>query len=102
MKNVLILVLLGALLGVIAASYIVPGALTWYAEPGGLPQGTPVQSLVQVPEVIRYATSKLLRSQTIGGVIGAAAGLGLGIVLLRRGRQRVEAGTPNPSVKAPR
>ena len=84
----LILTLAGALLGVVAASYIVPPALTWYSEPGGLPGGAQVQALVQVPEVIRYSTSKLLRGQTIGGAIGGILGLALGVVLAYRGRKR--------------
>jgi len=39
MKTVVIFMLVGALLGVIAASYIVPPALSWYTSPGGLPKG---------------------------------------------------------------
>jgi hypothetical protein len=88
LKTLLILTLGGALLGVMAASYIVPPALTWYTEPGGLPGGAQVQALVQIPEVIRYSTAKLLRGQTIGGAIGGVLGLTLGIVLAYRGRNR--------------
>jgi hypothetical protein len=98
MKNVLILVLAGALLGVIAASYIVPPALSWYTTPGGLPQGAQVQALVQIPDVIRYATGKLLRAQAIGGGIGAALGLIAGILLVRRGRAK----QPAPPASAPK
>jgi len=95
MKNVLILVLAGALLGVIAASYIVPPALSWYTTPGGLPAGAQVQALVQIPDVIRYATGKLLRAQAIGGGIGALIGLIAGILVIRRGRTRPQP-TPQP------
>jgi hypothetical protein len=91
MKTVLILVLAGALLGVVVASYVVPPALTWYTSPGGLPQGTQIQALVQIPDVIRYATGKLLRGQAIGGAIGAILGLVGGILLIRRGRSRQPA-----------
>ena len=63
MKTILIFVLLGALLGIVAASYIVPPALSWYTEPGGLPHGTQIQALVQIPEVIRYATGRLMRGK---------------------------------------
>jgi hypothetical protein len=94
MKTVLILVLAGALLGVVAASYIVPPALTWYSEPGGLPKGAQIQAIVQIPEVIRYATGKLLRGQLIGGGTGAVVGLVLGIMLVRRGRRQ---GAPAPA-----
>jgi len=88
-KTTLIFVLLGALLGVAAASYVVPPALSWYSEPGGLPRGTQIQALVQIPEVIRYATGRLIRGQMVGGAIGAAAGLVLGIVLRPKRRPPV-------------
>ena len=96
MKNVLILVLAGALLGVIVTSYVVPPALSWYTAPGGLPQGAQIQAIVQIPEVIRYATGKLLRAQAIGGAIGAVLGLVGGILLARRGRTRLAA-TASPT-----
>ena len=84
MKTVLIFVLAGALLGVVAASYVVPPALSWYTAPGGLPQGAQIQAIVEIPEVIRYATGKLMRGQLIGAVIGAAAGLVMGIFMVRK------------------
>src|SRR5258707_2470063 len=67
MKPALILVLTGTLVGVAMASLVVPPMLSWYTSPGGLPQGAQIQAVVQIPEVIRYATSKLLWGQTIGG-----------------------------------
>ena len=79
MKTTVILVLAGALIGIVAASVIVPPALAWYSSPGGLPQGAQIQAVVQIPEVIRYATSHLLRGQLIGAVIGAAIGMAMGI-----------------------
>jgi hypothetical protein len=106
MKNLLILVLAGALLGVVVASYITPPALSWYTAPGGLPQGAQIQAIVQIPEVIRYATGKLLRAQAIGGAVGAVIGLVGGILLIRRsgrkpavlpppaGENRVPHGSP--------
>jgi hypothetical protein len=84
MKTVLIYALSGALLGVVAASYIVPPALSWYSAPGGLPQGAQIQAIVEIPEVIRYATGKLMRGQLIGGGIGAVAGLVTGILMMRK------------------
>ncbi len=81
MKTTIIFTLLGALLGIVLASYLVPPALSWYTEPGGLPHGAPVQSLVQVPDVIKYATGRLIRGQMIGAAIGAVAGLALGITI---------------------
>ena len=86
MKTVLIFVLSGALLGVVAASYVVPPALSWYTAPGGLPQGAQIQAIVAIPEVIRYATGKLMRGQLIGGAIGAFAGLVIGILVVRKPR----------------
>jgi len=96
-KTTLIFVLLGALAGVVVASFVVPPALAWYTEPGGLPKGAQIQALVQIPEVIRYTTSKLLWGQMVGAGIGAVIGLGLGIVVVRSGRMR---GAPIPT--APR
>ena len=84
MKNTLIFMLAGALLGIVIASFIIPPALVWYSEPGGLPGGASVQALVQIPDVIRYTTGKLLRWQLIGGVVGAVLGLILAILLMRK------------------
>ncbi len=89
MKTALLLALIGALAGVVVASFLVPPMLSWYTSPGGLPQGAQIQAVVQIPEVIRYATSKLLWGQTIGGGIGAALGLALAYVTRRR---------PKPSI----
>ena len=73
--------LTGALVGVTVASFLVPPMLSWYTSPGGLPQGAQIQAVVQIPEVIRYATSRLLWGQLIGGGIGAGVGLVLGVLL---------------------
>ena len=83
-KTILIFVLTGGLLGGLIASVIVPPALTWYITPGGLPEGAQIQALVQIPEVIRYATGKLMRAQAIGVGIGAVGGLVAGILFVRR------------------
>ena len=91
MKNVLIAALVGALAGIAIASLVVPPALAWYTSPGGLPQGAQIQALVQISEVIRYATSRLIRSQLIGAVIGAVAGIGVGFLLDMRSRRRLPA-----------
>jgi uncharacterized membrane protein len=84
MKTVLIFVMVGALMGVITASLVVPPALSWYTAPGGLPKGAQIQAVVEIPEVIRYATSRLIRGQAIGAACGAALGLLLGIFTVRR------------------
>ncbi|HEY2149436.1 MAG TPA: hypothetical protein VGH34_01440 [Vicinamibacterales bacterium] len=86
MKTILILVLTGTLLGIVVASLVVPPALSWYSAPGGLPEGAKIQAVVEIPEIIRYATGKLMRGQAIGGAIGAVLGLGAGIYFGRNAR----------------
>lgn len=88
MKTTIILMLLGALTGVCVTAWVVPPTLAWYTAPGGLPQGAQIQAVVEIPEVIRYATGKLIRWQAIAAGTGAAAGLVLGVVLSMRGRRR--------------
>ena len=90
MKTAVILMLAGALIGIAIASFVVPPALSWYSEPGGLPEGTTIQALVQIPEVIRYSTGKLIRWQTVGAGLGAAAGLVLDIALRARRRSQLK------------
>lgn len=88
MKTVAILTLVGALAGIAIAAWIVPPALSWYTEPGGLPNGSHVQSLVVVPDVIHYATSRLIHGELIGAIVGAAAGLVIGVIVARRRRDQ--------------
>jgi hypothetical protein len=90
-KTTLILVLAGAIAGATVASFVVPPAIAWYTEPGGLPGGAAIPAVVQIPQVIRYATDRLIRGQLIGAGIGAAAGLVLGITMgvRRRRAQKV-------------
>ena len=84
MKTALIFILAGALIGVSVASFLVPPLMSWYTSPGGLPQGAQIQAVVQIPEVIRYATSNLLWGQTVGGGIGAVLGLFVSLLLRRK------------------
>jgi hypothetical protein len=91
MKTLLIWALAGALLGIAIASLVVPPALSWYSAPGGLPEGTQIQALVQIPEVIRYATGKLIRGQMIGGALGAVAGAVCGFLVGRKSAMAHEA-----------
>ncbi len=88
MKTTLILVLFGALLGIAGASVAVPPALSWYNEPGALQKGGQVQSIVNIPEVIRYTTDRLIKSQAIGAAIGAGMGLVVGLFAASGGRKR--------------
>lgn len=82
MKNALLLMLSGALVGAVLASVIVPPMLSWYATPG-LPQGASIPSLVQVPDVIRSTVSRLLWGQAIGAALGAVGGLAISIAFRR-------------------
>ena len=91
MKTVLIFVLAGALLGIVVASVVVPPALAWYTAPGGLPQGAQIQALVQIPEVIRYSTGRLIRGQMIGAAIGAIAGFVVAFFASARSRQAISS-----------
>ena len=86
MKTTLILALVGALVGVVIASVAVPPALAWYTSPGGLSGGAAIPAVVQIPEVIRYATTRLIGGQLIGAAIGAVLGLVIGIMAVRRPR----------------
>jgi len=88
MKTHLIFLLIGALLGAALASVVVPPTLSWYATPGGMPKGAQVQVIVQMPEVIHYATSKLIIGQAIGAGVGAAVCLGFSLFLASKRRAR--------------
>ena len=88
LKTTIILVLAGAIIGAVIASYVVPPALAWYTAPGGLPEGAQIQAIVQIPEVIRYSTGRLIRGQLIGAAIGATVGLIVGIALGVRSRPK--------------
>src|SRR5262245_52267889 len=98
MKTVTIFFLVGAIVGAAAATLIVPPTLSWYNEAGFLSQSgqtSQVQALVNIPQVIRYATSRLIRGQLIGAAIGAVAFLVLGLVVASKGRSR-SAPVPSP------
>ena len=95
MKNALLLMLTGALLGVTAASFIVPPMLSWYTEPGGLPSGAEVQAVVKIPEVVRYVTSRLLWGQSIGAGVGALLGLTVYVMTRKSAHAKAHAATPH-------
>ncbi len=88
MKSIVIWVLAGTLAGIVAASFIVPPMLSWYNEAGFLSQGNQPAAMVNLPEVLRYATSRLIRGQAIGAAIGAVTFFVLGLAL---GRKRLPA-----------
>lgn len=91
MKGILIWILAGALAGVVAASFIVPPMLSWYNEAGYLSQGGQPAAMVNLPQVVRYATDRLIRGQAVGAAIGAAAFFALGLAF---GRKRAPSSPP--------
>jgi hypothetical protein len=88
MKSIAIWVLAGALAGIVAASFVVPPMLSWYNEAGFLSQGNQPAAMVNLPQVVRYSTSRLIRGQAIGGAIGAVTFFALGLAF---GRKRAPA-----------
>ncbi len=95
MKGILIWVLIGALAGIVAASFIVPPMLSWYNEAGYLSQGGQPAAMVNLPEVVRYSTSRLIRGQAIGAAIGAVAFFALGLAFGRRRSTGTSSATPS-------
>ena len=84
MKTVLVFMMMGAIVGTVAASFIVPPILGWYNEPGSISPGKQVETLCNLPELIRYTSSRLMRGQLIGAGIGAFLFMFPGISLARR------------------
>ena len=95
MKGMVIWILAGALAGIVAASFIVPPMLSWYNEAVYLSQGNQAQAMVNLPEVVRYSTGRLIRGQAIGAAIGAVVFFVLGLAV--GGRRRSRAANPTSS-----
>ncbi|MGE5414651.1 MAG: hypothetical protein ACM3NW_10775 [Syntrophomonadaceae bacterium] len=91
MKTLFIWLLAGALLGGVAASFIVPPMLSWYNEAGYLSQGGQPAAVVNLPNVVRYATDRLIRGQAIGAGIGAVVFIAIGLAVGGRSRRRANA-----------
>ncbi len=87
-KTVIIFVLLGAILGAVAASFVAPPVLGWYNEAGFLSQSGQVQALVNLPQVIKYTSVRLLKTQAIGAGLGAFTFLVLGLTSASKSRRR--------------
>ena len=82
-RTVTLFVMIGALLGAAVASLAVPPVLVWYNEPGSISPDK-VQTVCNLPEVIRYATGRLIRGQLIGALVGVAVFFVIGLVVSRR------------------
>jgi hypothetical protein len=63
--------ILGAIVGMVVASFVVPPLLIWYNEPGAITPGHQTEMICNIPTLIRYATRRLLLGQAIGAVLGA-------------------------------
>lgn len=84
MKTVLVFMMIGAIVGAVAASFIVPPILSWYNEPGAISPGSKVETLCNLPELIRYTSARLLRGQLIGALVGALVFAFPGVLVARR------------------
>ena len=62
---------LGAIVGMVVASFVVPPLLVWYNEPGAITPGRQTQMICNIPTLIHYTTQRLLLGQAIGAVLGA-------------------------------
>ena len=86
-KTVLVYMMIGAILGVVAASFIVPPVLAWYNKTGNISPNHPVETLCDLPELIRYTSALIIRGQLIGAGIGAFVFLFPGVSSVRRRRE---------------
>jgi uncharacterized membrane protein YeaQ/YmgE (transglycosylase-associated protein family) len=84
-RTVTVFMLVGALVGAIVASFVVPPILAWYNAPGAISPGKQVETLCNLPDLIRYTSKRLLLGQAIGAVVGAIVFLFPGLALARRG-----------------
>lgn len=93
-KTVLVSMMIGAILGTVVASFVVPPLLSWYNEAGVLTDGKQVQTLCNLPELIRYTSTRLIRGQLIGAGVGALLFLFPGLMTARRRREAAPATPP--------
>ena len=83
-KTVLVFVMVGAILGTVIASFVVPPMLSWYNEPGAISAGKEVSTICNIPELIRYTSKRVFVGQGIGAGVGGFLFLLLGIASVRR------------------
>ena len=94
MKNVLIFVLTGALLGGLAASFIGRGMAVWYASPATAGAMCPCES------TIKEAAGTMMKVQFIGVGLGALVFLIFGILIFRKRGHPQRPGTVPPTAAA--
>ena len=80
LRTVLNFVVAGALLGILAASFMGPRFLTWYNQPG---QG---KALCDCADNTRQTADQLIHYQMLGSAIGGGLGAigGIAFVVVRR------------------
>ena len=83
-RTVLVFMMVGAIVGAVIASLVVPPVLAWYNAPGAVSPGREVQTLCNLPDLIRYTSKRLLIGQGIGAVVGAIVFLFPGLAVSRR------------------
>ena len=81
---ILLYMMTGALVGVVIASLVVPPFLSWYNEPGAITPGKQIETLCNLPELIRYTATRIFRGQMIGAGVGALLFMFPGIAVARR------------------
>jgi len=93
-KTVLVSMMIGAILGTVVASFVVPPLLSWYNETGALTDGKQIQTLCNLPELIRYTSTRLIRGQLVGAGVGALLFMFPGLMTARRRRAAAAPATP--------
>jgi hypothetical protein len=89
LKKVLGFLLGGAIVGAVAASFIVPPMIVWYDSPGpGVPSG------FDLAPHTRSVISRLLVGQAIGAGIGAALLLVIGVLVFKAQAKRAVTAAP--------
>jgi hypothetical protein len=95
LKTLLTFMLLGALVGLLGASWLGP---RWIAWNNTATLATTTQC--NLPEVVERVTSELLYYQSLGAAVGAGAFLVLGAVVVRR-RAVAHRAQPAPAARPP-
>ena len=90
MRRLLILGLVGAIVGAVVASLVVPPWLAWYNEAGNISGGNTVQTLCNIPELVHYTSRRLIAGQLIGGALGAVL-FAVGGAVVGRGQVETQA-----------